>query len=144
MPLARISNGDNFSAAVGVTSHAGTLYPSAARTATPTDSNGVGTDDHSSSFYNTIIVIVDITNVGTGSINVVIEGKDIVSGKYWTILDSGALIANQTKIMEVNANLTAVANSIAKDILPSIWRVRSTHNNVNTITYSVGAHVLAA
>lgn len=146
MPLARIANGDIFSAGPGITTFGGTVYPSATRTVTPTDSNGVGTDDKSNNFGNSIIVFIDVTsiNAGTPSVVFTVEGKDPVSGKYYTLLASAAIVAVGTTVLRVNPGLTAAANTIAKDMLPSLWRVKAVHADGQAITYSVGAVVTAA
>jgi hypothetical protein len=113
-----------------------TLLVSAARTATlqsadRTNSNGRG-----------VHVVVDVTSAGTGSITLTIQGKDALSGKYYTLLAGAAVTTNSTNIYKVFPGATAVANAAANDILPRTWRIDVTHNNANSITYSVGATVI--
>lgn len=110
----------------------GTLLASAARTATTNSSdqtnyNGKG-----------LHVILDVTSAGTGSITLKIEGKDTLSGKYYTLLEGAAVTTNSTNVYKVYPDLTAAANSVANDMLPKTWRITVTANNANTITYSVG------
>lgn len=110
------------------------VFPSASRT---TNQNG---GDQDGSSFDFLHVIVDITTIGTGSITVTIQGKDPASGKYYTLLASAALVANATTVLRVGPALTAAANLVANDMIPSIWRVIVTANNANPVVYSVGAN----
>ncbi len=112
------------------------LLASAARTTTQTQA------DQLNLHRKGIRVVTDITVVGTGSITVTIEAKDPASGKYVTILSSGALSTNQTKTLLVYPGAANTANASQNDRLPKTWRVLVTHNNANAITYSVGYQLL--
>lgn len=109
-----------------------TLLASSARTTTQTSADIVN--------YNgsALIVVLDMTNVGTGSVTVSIEGKDSASGKYYNILSGSAITTNSTNRYRVGRDLLAVANSVAQDYLPRIFRIVVTANNANSATYSVG------
>lgn len=84
-------------------------------------------------------VILDVTTPGTGSVTLSIEGKDAVSGEYYTLLTGAAVTTDSTNVYKVYPGLTASANAVVSDIVPHQWRVKVTHNNANAITYSVGA-----
>ena len=71
-----------------------------------------------------------------------IEGKDLISGKYYTVLASAAITGTGTTVLKVYPGITASANASASDILPRTWRVTATHANTDSITYSVGASVI--
>lgn len=86
-------------------------------------------------------VVVDMTVVGTGSITCAIQGKDVASGKYYSLLTGAAIITNSTNVYTVYPGITATTNSTA-DILPRTWRVVCTANNANATTYTVGASVI--
>jgi hypothetical protein len=93
-----------------------------------------------SNYFNTgAYIVIDVTNAGTGSITVALEGKDALSGKYFTILTSAAIVANSTTALMVYPGATPAANSVAASFLPRSWRINVTHNNANAITYSIGA-----
>lgn len=114
-----------------------TAISSAARTATNnsgdlTNYNGRG-----------LHVVLDVTAAGTGSITITIQGKDAVSGQYYTLLAGAAVTTNSTNTYKVYPGLTAAANAVASDILPRTYRILITHNNANSITYSVGVSVVA-
>lgn len=87
-------------------------------------------------------VVVDVTSAGTGSITITIQGKDAVSGQYYTLLAGAAITTVSTNVYRVYPGLTASANAVASDILPRTYRLLITHNNANSITYSVGASVI--
>lgn len=113
-----------------------TVLASAARTATLnsgdlTNYNGRG-----------LHVVVDVTNAGTGSITITIQGKDALSGQYYTLLTGAAVTTVSTNVYKVYPGLTAAANAVASDILPRTYRILMTHNNANSITYSVGASII--
>jgi len=87
-------------------------------------------------------VVLDVTSAGTGSITITIQGKDAVSGAYYTLLTGAAVTTVVTNVYKVYPGLTASANAVANDILPRTYRILVTHNNANSITYSVGASVV--
>jgi len=90
-----------------------------------------------------VVVVAVTTAIGTGSITVVIEGKDKASGTYYTLLTGVAITTNTTnRYYTVYPGLTAAANVVASDVLPEIWRVRVVANNANPSTFSVGAATL--
>jgi hypothetical protein len=117
-----------------VNTNKGTALASLARTATNS------TTDFANYGHQGLIVIFDVTAVhASGSdIKCKIEGKDTVSGKYYTILESASVTTVSTNIYRVNPQLTAGANLIAKDMMPTDFRFTMTHANANATTYSVG------
>ncbi len=113
-----------------------TVLASAARTTTQTQA------DQTNYNHRGIVVVLDMTTVGTGSVTLEIDGKDPVSGKYYALLTGAAVTTNVTNIYRVYPGLTAAANATANDILPRTWRVKVTANNANSATYSVGAMLI--
>lgn len=87
-------------------------------------------------------VVLDMTTVGTGSVTLTIQGKDVASGKYYTLLAGAAVTTNSTNVYTVFPGATASANAAANDLLPHTWRVLVTANNVNATTYTVGASTI--
>lgn len=88
-------------------------------------------------------LVIDVTAItGAPSIVITIQGKDILSGKYYTILVSAAINAVGTTILRVYPALTAAANLISNDILTRTWRVSVVNANADSITYSVGASLI--
>lgn len=85
-----------------------------------------------------VVVVLDMTTVGTGSVTLIIEGKDTTSGKYYTLLSGVAVATNVTNTYTVYPGITATANVSASNILPRVWRVRVSVNNANPTTYTVG------
>jgi len=88
-----------------------------------------------------VIATTDI-NMDSNTVAFTLQGKDIASGKYYTILESAVLTAVATTILKVYPNFTASANLIAKDCLPQDFRVIATNTNDSSITYSVGINLL--
>ena len=105
---------------------------SASRTTTQTG------PDERNSYHRGLYVVLDMTTVGTGSVTLTIQGKDIASGKYYTVLAGAAVTTNSTNIYKVYPGLTASANAVANEVLPSTYRILVTANNANAAVYSVG------
>lgn len=109
----------------------GIALASAARTAT------ISSPDLENNWGKGIHVVLDVTEItSTPSITLKIEGK--VNGKYYTILEGAAVTTVSVNTYRVFPHLTAVANSIANDVIPKTFRITVTHANTNSITYSVG------
>ncbi len=110
------------------------VYKSAARTILQTGADienpyGVG-----------LILVIDITlDPALAALTFTIQGKDPTSGKYYNILVSASLAAVATTILRVHPELTAAANLIVKDMMPSIFRVNVAVADGDSMTYSVGA-----
>jgi len=113
-----------------------TLFASAARTAT------ASSDDQYSSEPG-LHLVIDVTAVAaTPSVVPTIQGKDALSGKYYTILTGAAITATGTTVLKVYPGIEPLANGAASDVLPGTWRVTMTHADADSITYSVAAHLV--
>jgi hypothetical protein len=69
---------------------------------------------------------------GASAITVTLQGKDPVSGSYYTILTSASLTASTFAVLSVYPGLTASANVTANDVLPRTWRVTYQASNWGT------------
>lgn len=110
-----------------------TLLSSGSRTTTQTSA-----DITNYNGLSALIVVLDMTVVGTGSVTVTVDGKDSISGKYINLLTGAAVVTNVTNKYIVGPHLAAVANVTAQTYLPKIFRIVVTANNANAATYSVG------
>lgn len=128
------SNGTSMEVATGNRSL--TLLSSASRT-TSVNSNDVTNYNNSGAH-----VVVNVTATGGGDITVSIQGKDELSGAYYTLLSSASITTTGTTVLRVFPGADAVANQTANDIVPRVWRVSVTANNASPITYSVGASLV--
>lgn len=90
-----------------------------------------------------VTVYAKTTVIGTGSITVTIQGKDVISGDYYTLLAGIAITTNTVNRYTVFPGATIAANVSANDCLPSVWRILVTANNANPATYTVGWSTLA-
>lgn len=114
-----------------------TLLASAARTAT------TATADQSNNDYRGVHVIIDVTaDPASASVVATIQGKDELSGAYYTILTSAAIAAVGTTVLRVFPGATAATNVTANDVLPSTWRVNFAHADSDSITYSAAAQMV--
>lgn len=88
-------------------------------------------------------IILDVTAIAaTPSITLTIQGKDPLSGKYYTILTGSAVTGTGTTVYKVYPGITASANVSASDIIPSTWRISVAHGDADSITYSVSANMV--
>lgn len=110
------------------------LLGSAARTA------ALNTGDQNGEGCEFLHLIIDATAASaTPGVTFTIQGKDPASGKYYTILASAAITGTGTTVLRVGPGLTAAANLVANDMIPSVWRVAITVADADSLTYSLGA-----
>ncbi|HUR55799.1 MAG TPA: hypothetical protein VMZ71_16800 [Gemmataceae bacterium] len=90
-----------------------------------------------------LVVVIDVTAItATPSVVFTIQGYDPLSGKYYTILASAAIVGTGTVVLRVFPGAAAVANLVVNDVLPSHWRVIAVHGDADSITYTVSAHAI--
>lgn len=88
-----------------------------------------------------IIVIVNVTNAGTGSITPEIDFKDAASGVYIPALTATtAITANGTYVYVVYPTAVGAwaTQSVNTPVMPT-FRVKCTANNANPVTYTVSS-----
>lgn len=114
-----------------------TLLASAARTATTSSADQTNFNGRGA------LITIDVTAItATPSLVVTVEAKDVLSGKYVTLLTSAAITAISTVQLAVYPGVTAAANLAVSMILPRSWRVTVTAADADSATYSVGASVI--
>lgn len=93
--------------------------------------------------HTAVHVIIDVTDI-TASPSVVptIEAVDRISGKSYVLLTGAAIIATGTTVLKVYPGAVAVANLVADDSLPLIWKVVMTHDDADSIEYSISANLM--
>lgn len=100
--------------------------------------NGSDLDNLSARGATVVVNITAITGT-TPSLTVTVEGKDPLSGKYFTLLASAALTATGTTVLSIGPALTAAANSVANAFVPPIFRIRATiAGTTPAVTATVG------
>lgn len=121
--------------------NAAVYLASAARTATPTVSIIKTTG------FNAITVVVEKTaDASTPSVVFTIEGYDSVIDDWYTILTSAA-VTNSTSngtilAFHVGPGVGAVTNLAVGAYLPREIRIKPTHGDSDSITYSVSYHLM--
>lgn len=113
-----------------------TLLASAVRAATQTLA------DQDSFNLRGAYVTLDITAVpGVDTVQLVIEGKDAASGKYFVLAQDVAQAAIGTRTILVLPGAGAAAGGVnvaASFALPRLWRARVVHSAATNFTYSLG------
>ena len=112
-----------------------TVYPSAARIATPT-----AVELDMATAHGLILVVDTTADPALASVVFNVDGVDPTSGKAWTILDSTAVDGTGTIILRIGPEMTAAGGATARDVVPPIVRVTPVHADADSITYSVAAH----
>ena len=116
-----------------MTNKNGTALASAARTAT-TDSADLSNPDGRG-----VWVVLDVTAItATPSLTVLIQAKDPASGKYVTLLTGAAVATVSTTTYVVYPGITETANVDVSAPVPKTFRIRVTHADADSATYSVG------
>jgi hypothetical protein len=113
------------------------LLDSAARTAT------VSTPDQNNKSQRGVKLLLDVTVVAGGE-NLVgtIQGKDPISGKYYTILSTPEITSTGLVVITVHPDVITVANVAFNSILPDTWRAVVTHSAGGAHTYQLAASSL--
>lgn len=86
-------------------------------------------------------VVIDVTAFAGTSITFTLQGKDPVSGKYFTIIASAAIVAISTVVLNVYPGLVAAANVTVNDTLPRDFRVTSS-GTFNNTTFTVAVSII--
>lgn len=86
---------------------------------------GVNSIDLVNGVNRGVTLFVNISALGGTSptLTVTIEGKDPVSGQYYTVLESAALAAVGFSTLTVYPGVAVTANETASATLPQVWRV---------------------
>jgi ABC-type molybdate transport system substrate-binding protein len=112
------------------------ILPSASRAAT------VNSDTQHNFRQRGVIVTVNVTSAGSGSITATIQREDPAAG-WVDMLASAAITTDSATTLTIYPGFTPSANAVASAVIPRKWRVRVVHNNSNAITYAVGVSTLS-
>lgn len=128
------SMADGGAPAAEQSNQAATLLASAARTAT------TATSDQTNKTWRGAMCVLNITAVpGVETITPTIQGKDSISGSYYTLLAGAAQVATGLVVLTVYPGVSAIANLAANSPLPRTWRVNVAHSASGSFTYSLSA-----
>jgi hypothetical protein len=115
-----------------------TLLASATRTSTTSSPDQVNISGVG------LVVYLNVSGAsGTGGLTVFLQGKDPVSGNYFTLDHATAAVtANGQYLYSLYPGLSAEGTQGWSAVLPATWRVQVQHGDSSNYTYSVGASVL--
>lgn len=89
-----------------------------------------------------LVVVFNVSAVpGVQTVTLELQGRDALSGLYYTILSSAAIVGVSTTVLRIYPATAPVANIAADHPLPRIFRARVVHSGAGNFTYSVGASV---
>jgi hypothetical protein len=113
------------------------LLASTPRTASPT------AVEFSKGRAERLMMVVNVTAItATPQITVRIDFWDDASGTWSTLLTSVAITTVVKTILRVGPGNTNTANVAVNEALPDRLRVDITHLDADSITYSVGVHLI--
>ncbi|MEM4408335.1 MAG: hypothetical protein QXI19_06295 [Candidatus Caldarchaeum sp.] len=116
------------------------LLPSGTRTTTQI------LPDRTNYSYAGAVILLNISNVGTGSLSVSIQGKQEADNVYFSMFQSNAQTSNGLKVLGVipgaytpivGTPTTQITEAYNGVLITRTYRVVITHNNANPVTYSV-------
>jgi len=85
-----------------------------------------------------VVLYINITNANGGTVTVTAQGVDPVgTTNVYTILASAGLSSNGLTVLKIYPGLTAVANTVASDIVPALWNIKHVVATAS-MTYSIG------
>ena len=114
-----------------------TLLATAARTAT------IASADQRNAYHRGVRVHIKTTvDPAAASLTFTIQGKDSITGDYYTLLASAAVAAVGETYLVVYPSGTAVANAYAVQPLPAYWRVNVAVADTDSMTYGITAELL--
>jgi len=97
------------------------------------------TADQNNNGFRGIKVFTNATVVGT-SVTVTLQGKDSVSGQYYTLLAGAAIVAPGTQVLTLFPGAAVTSNVSANDFLPAVWRLSVAVTG--TCSFTIGAVVM--
>lgn len=99
----------------------------------------VGDDNKKVPGNRGVKAVLDVTAVpGVDTVQLVIENKDPVSGKYVAVLSAVARAGAGTDTLTVYPGGAVAANVSANDEIADVYRARVVHSAGTNFTYSVG------
>lgn len=84
---------------------------------------------------------INVSAIGSlPTFTVTVQGKDPVSGQYFTILASAGLVAIGFVVLDIYPGLAVTTNLSADDFLPDLWRVSWTISG-GTVTGTISGSI---
>lgn len=111
-----------------------TILPSLARTATT-----VVSPDQVNVQWTGATIVINVSARTSGTYTPTIQGKDPVSGNYFTLLVGSGISSTGTTALTVGKGVTAATNVSAGTPLPKTWRISLAGTATPSMTFSVGA-----
>jgi hypothetical protein len=117
-----------------------TAFPSLSRAANTYYSQEF---DNSGAFFG-LLAFTDLTvrgGGGTGTLTVTLEGYDLTSGKWYTLIAGSTLSSVTTQPLLTYPGATVVANQVGQWPVPSKFRVKAVVAT-DLVTFSVGIELV--
>lgn len=113
------------------------VLASAARTAS------VNSSDFRNRHHRGVRVHINVTaDPASASVTFTVQGKDSITGDYYTLLASAAVAAVGDTYLLIYPGATAASNAAVNLALPPYWRVSAAAADSDSLTYEVTAELL--
>lgn len=97
--------------------------------------------DQTNANYRGLILVCNVSAIAAGTIAVSVQGKDLVSGAYYTLFTGAAVATAILTTYQVYPGSTPAVSSF-NGPLPTTWRVMVTAVNALPVTYTVSATLI--
>jgi hypothetical protein len=84
---------------------------------------------------------INVTGLTGTSVTIAVQGKDVASGQYYTLLSSAAITATGFTLLTIYPGGPSIANQSSPLVLPRTFRVSATPTGA-TVTATIGASVV--
>jgi hypothetical protein len=84
---------------------------------------------------------INLTGLTGTSVTIAVQGKDVASGQYYTLLSSAAIAAAGFTLLTLYPGAPSIANQSSPQVLPRTFRVSATPASA-TVTATIGASVI--
>lgn len=98
--------------------------------------------DQTNTNHRGAILVCNVSAIAAGTIAVSVQGKDPISGAYYTLFTGAAVATAILTVYQVYPASTP-AVSAYNGPLPTIWRVMVTAVNAFPVTYTISAALIA-
>lgn len=88
-----------------------------------------------------LLLVIDVTTATAMTLTVTVQGFDVASGKFYTILQSAALAAVATTVLTVYPGAPVTANVSVNSPLPRNWRIQAVVTGTS-VTATIGASTI--
>lgn len=85
---------------------------------------------------------INITALANVTMTVTIQGKDVASSQYYTLLTSASLTGTGFTLLTLFPGVTPTANVAISQVLPRTWNIKLNITGTGTVSGTIGASII--